>query len=113
MRFFAKSDSGTVYKTIITTLCVLSYVIAGTIIGMVVLTAPKTRTAAAATRQEMTLAANQKLVGMSWHCWAGGSCEPWFLTRARRANEPFPETYSYTNGQDQYVVHETKDAPDP
>jgi hypothetical protein len=63
--------------------------------------------AQAGTPSQITLAAGLKLEGAGWHCWSGGSCELWYLTRPRRAGET-PETHAFTNadGSRKYVIKE-------
>lgn len=46
---------------------------------------------------QITLPAGQKLKDANWHCYAGGSCELWYLTRPRKQGEA-AESYVYSNG---------------
>ncbi len=57
--------------------------------------------------QTVTLAKDQKLKDANWHCWAGGSCELWLLTKPRKADDK-PETYVFQNadGTRKYVIKE-------
>lgn len=56
---------------------------------------------------EIKLPAGQKLEGAGWHCWSGGSCELWYLTRPRDPGKP-PETHTFSNadGSRKYVIKE-------
>lgn len=57
--------------------------------------------------QTLTVAKDQKLKGTAWHCWSGGSCELWLLTKPRKADDK-PETYVFQNadGSRKYVIKE-------
>ncbi len=73
-----------------------------------VLKAVDARTAyAQASPTEIKLPAGQKLEGAGWHCWSGGSCELWYLTRPRDAGKA-PETHTFSNadGSRKYVIRE-------
>ena len=45
----------------------------------------------------VSLPERTKLVGgVSWHCWNGAPCEPWYTTRPMRPGD-IPETHSFSN----------------
>jgi hypothetical protein len=62
-------------------------------------TRPETKT--------VVLAKDQKLKDANWHCYAGGYCELWTLTKPRKAEDK-PESYVFQNadGSRTYVIKE-------
>lgn len=67
----------------------------------------RTAYAQAPTPTEIKIPAGQKLKDADWHCYAGGSCELWVLTKPRKQGEA-AETYVYANadGTRKYVIRE-------
>ena len=59
------------------------------------------------THPPILLPPGEKLKEANWHCYAGGTCQLWTLTKPRKADEK-PETYNYTSadGTDKYVIKE-------
>ncbi len=59
------------------------------------------------THPTVLLPPGEKLKEANWHCYAGGTCQLWTLTKPRKADEK-PETYNYTSadGTDKYVIKE-------
>jgi hypothetical protein len=83
-------------------LCV--FVLCGYVVRVVT---PREASAQTPTPSEIKLPAGQKLEGAGWHCWSGGSCELWYLTRPREAGKA-PETHTFSNadGSRKYVLKE-------
>lgn len=47
----------------------------------------------------------RKLVGgVSWHCWNGAPCEPWYTTRERNLGDEPRTTYTFSNLNGREIV---------